>query len=250
MRATVIWRRSDASRVRPRPGAAASEPSTSIASPQSRAIAFDPRRSPTSAPAARHETGAAVPGVRIGRAVCDRRPRSPPPPAASVLHHALPEHYRLHQRIARQPVRAVHAGAGALRRMRTGPATRRPAHTVRPDAAHQVVRRRRDRDRVRADVDPDAQGRRRKSPGTARRGQRISGPVQSRQTWSVPVVAHLRDDGARDHVTRREVGQGVIARHERLARRVAQHRTFAPHRLRNQERRRARPARSAVGWNW
>ena len=114
---------------------------------------------------------------------------------------ARAEHQPFEQRVAREPVRAVDAGAGDLAG-REQSRQRGPAPLVGVDAAHHVVRRRTDRNRIAREVEADAAGTSRQSSETAgartrRRDAPASGTPARRSARS------SRDDAARDHVARR-----------------------------------------------
>ena len=90
---------------------------------------------------------------------------APRPAPVRAFAHRLPraraEHHAFQQRVARQPVGAVHARARDFAR-RVQPRQTRPAVQIRPHSAHRIMRRRGDRRRLRA---PD----RCRTAGTSRR---------------------------------------------------------------------------------
>ena len=147
------------------------------------------------------------------------------------VHRTRREHEAVEQRVRREPVRAVHAGARGLA-AGPEPGQRRRAVEVGRDATAEVVRGRRDREPV------ASAGRGRRPARTARSSG--SGPgspgssVASSQRWSRSAVDEPAGDRPGHDVPGREVGQRVLVGHERDAVLVAQHRALAPERLREQ----------------
>ena len=183
-------------------------------------------------------TGGAL--QRRGRPTRRRRRRLEEP-----LHRAPGEHHRLQQRVAGEPVRAVHAGARHLadreEAWHGGLAPGVGAH-----APHHVVGRGGDGDAVDGHVEP------RLLAGAIDLGEarREPGGVFLRDVEQHVVGAgldHLAVLGERHHVPRRQLRALVVTRHEPLAAGVVEQGPLAAHRLRDQEYRRARqPQRSGV----
>ena len=131
---------------------------------------------------ARH--GARPPPTRARRARACRRSVDP---ARARSRGAVAEDEPLEERVRRQAVRAVEAGARRTRRWPRGPGwSCGPSRSVRDAAAH-VVRRRDDRDGLRGDVDARSAGTRRRCWGSARARSAGFLSVMSRSTWSAPV---------------------------------------------------------------
>ena len=98
------------------------------------------------------------------------------------------EHHALQQRIAGQPVGAVHPGAGDLARRVQSRQAGTPVE-VRPDSAHRIVRGRRDRRRLRVPGRSHSAGTSRKSAGSAparTRSPDASGPATRAATRAAP----------------------------------------------------------------
>ena len=150
------------------------------------------------------------------------------------------------QRVRREPVRAVHAGA---RRLAAGPQPRerRRAVEVGAHATGEVVGRRRDREPVGAWDRARRPDTRARPSGTARRSRRSA--------WR-----RARGGRARWSMHRRAIARATTSRgarspsgwtpcHERRPVLVAQDRALAAQRLGEERPRHRRDGASAVGWN-
>ena len=146
------------------------------------------------------------------------------------LDHARGEHQVLQQRVRRQPVRAVDAGARDFPACPEAGERRRPVE-VGADATTQVVRGRRHRQPLAGGVEIDALA------GAPDRGEPCREPVDAggvEPQVVEPTLVEPAADRTGDDVAWREVTEGVLGGHERLALVVAQDRAFAAQRFREQ----------------
>ncbi len=160
------------------------------------------------------------------------------------------DHQAFQQAVGRQPVGAVHPGAGHLARGEQ-PGQLGLAVHVGDDAAAAVVRARHDRDGLADGVD---------AGGAARGGDGGEPGLEAVDAAGVEVDARIagglqpRVDGGRDHVARRQVAHRMNAGRHRIALAVKQYRTLAADGLGDQRAPAAATAatgaKSIVGWNW
>ena len=156
-----------------------------------------------------------------------------PHPAADVVGGAAGEDQRFEQRIARQPVEAVHTGVRAFARG-IQPVDSSVTVNVHVDAAHQIVLTGKHRDVLSGDVHPFLQTALvNHREAIADKFRAAEGDVQRKILTAG--AGGLLHDAARNHVARRELPALVVALHKALAGVVEQQRPFAAHRLRDQE---------------
>ncbi len=140
-------------------------------------------------------------------------------------------HQAFEQRVAGQPVGAVHSGTGGLARGVESGQAGAPVQ-IRAHAAHGVMRRRPHRDQVGADVDVVLQA----GGVDAREARCQVVGIEMRQVEVHHRVGQVRDlelvgDGAGHHVARRQFRHLVVLGHEANHLYVAQVRAFSAQRL-------------------
>ena len=160
-------------------------------------------------------------GDRLGR----RRaaPARPPRMLGRGLPGAAADHQTFQQAVGRQPVGAVHPGAGHLAGGEQ-PGQLGPAVHVGDDAAAAVVRARHDRDRLPGGVDAGGP-----AGGRDRREAGLEAVDGARVEVDARVAGRLqpRVDGRRDDVARGQIAHRMHAGRDRIACRSTQHRAFA-----------------------
>src|SRR4051812_45304760 len=174
-----------------------------------------------------HLRGAAVgehwhlpaPDRRLGTKRLDRR---------YIARDSLGENEALQQRVRREPVRTVHAGARDFANS-VETFQRRPAAEIGDDAAHHVMRGGRDRYEIPSWIDSSRLADREDA------GKSFGESAAELARVEVnPAVSLLAEDRARDDVARRQLREAVALDHEALAGGVEQNRAFAAHGLRDQ----------------
>ena len=150
-------------------------------------------------------------------------------PAPHCGARARTEHEPFEQRIAREAVRAVHAGA---RRFSRGeqPRDRRPAVEVRDDASHDVMRGGTDRNSIGREIEAGLPARRRDQRKALAHERRMQ--MRERQIHRLSRALSLARDTARDPIAGGEIPRGIVSQHERLAVRVHEPRAFSAQRFR------------------
>ena len=204
-------------------------------------------------PAARHiksRTAAVLNAPSSEWSAGDARFRREPPACIAIglqhgrlrrllhrLRRAGPEDQPFEQRVARQAVGAVDAGAGGFaggEQSGNGGA----APVVGVDAAHQIVSGGADGNRIGRQIEPDLAAHRGDSREPFVNARAIQ--MGERQKHGTARLLRLPHDAARDDIARRQIAVGVIPRHERLAPRVDEPRPFAAKRFGEEKPRRAR----------
>jgi hypothetical protein len=155
----------------------------------------------------------------------------------SLRNHRLrrqrPKHQPLQQRIARQPIRPMHPRARRLPRRKQSRQRGPPMH-VRPDPAHQIVRRRPHRNQVPRQLQPIPRQKRR----NPRKPRLQVHPLPIPHVQIHRPIHPLARDRPRHHIPRRQLQPRMIPLHKPLAARIHQPRALAPQRLAHQKPRR------------